>query len=104
MLYYAACKAAETVVYLSRKIRIGIVGAGFIAAAHYDCAKTVYGSDFEITGVTDIISQKAASFAAERGINHFGNFTEMLAKVDAVDICTPPYAHADNILEAANAG
>ena len=28
----------------------------------------------------------------------------MLAKVDAVDICTPPYAHADNILEAANAG
>jgi len=92
------------VVDMSKKIRIGIAGAGFIAVAHYDCARMVYGVDFEIAGITDIISEKAASFAAERGIRHYTTFAEMLREVDAVDICTPPFAHADNILEAARAG
>lgn len=89
---------------MSKKIKIGIAGAGFIAVAHYDCAKTAYGVDFEIAGITDIINEKAASFAAERDIRHYATFAEMLKEVDAVDICTPPFAHADNILEAANAG
>lgn len=89
---------------MGRRLKIGMVGAGFIAVAHYDCAKTVYGVDFEIVGITDIVPEKAAVFAAERGIAHYATFEDMLEEVDAVDICTPPFAHADNILKAANAG
>jgi len=88
---------------MGKKLRIGMAGAGFIAAAHYDSSKTVYGVDFEIAGITDIIPEKAGSFARERGIACYPDFEEMLKDVDAVDICTPPFAHADNILAAASA-
>ena len=86
---------------MSKKIKLGIIGAGFIAETHFECARNVYGLDIEITGITDIVSDKASVFATERGIRHFRNFSDMLEVVDAVDICTPPYAHADNILQAA---
>ena len=89
---------------MAKKIKLGIVGAGFIAATHFECAKKAYGLEIEITGITDILSEKAYQFASERGIRHFRNFSDMLDEVDAVDICTPPYVHADNILEASNAG
>jgi predicted dehydrogenase len=91
-------------VYVSKILKIGIAGAGFIATAHYDCAKTAYGVDCEISGVTDIVNEKAVSFATERGIKHYPTFTQMLREVDVVDICTPPFVHAENILEAAAAG
>lgn len=88
----------------SWKIKIGIAGAGFIAATHYDCAKSVHGIDFEIAGVVDTLDRKASSFAAGHGIKHYKTFSQMLEDVDAVDVCTPPYVHVDNILEAAKAG
>ena len=42
-IFFCRRTAAEMAVNMSKKIKIGIAGAGFIAVAHYDCAKTVYG-------------------------------------------------------------
>jgi predicted dehydrogenase len=55
-------------------------------------------------GITDIIPERAEAFARERGIAVYKSFGDMLKEVDAVDICTPPFVHAENIFAAANAG
>jgi len=89
---------------MSKKLLIGIAGAGFIAEAHYECMKRVYEVDFEVVGITDIVAEKCKKFAEEHNIKPFESFSEMLKEVDAVDICTPPFAHAENIIEAADAG
>jgi predicted dehydrogenase len=89
---------------MNKKLKIGFAGAGGIAAIHYDCMRLVYGLDFAVEGIADVIPERAASFASARGIRAFADLDEMLACVDAVDVCTPPFAHADVIVRAARAG
>jgi predicted dehydrogenase len=66
--------------------------------------KHVHSVDFEIKGVTDIDYGKCAKFAEKWNTKAFNSLESMLGEVDAIDICTPPYAHKKNILEAADAG
>ncbi|MDD5018120.1 MAG: Gfo/Idh/MocA family oxidoreductase [Eubacteriales bacterium] len=87
-----------------KKMKIGIAGAGFISSHHFECMRRVYGVDFEIVGIFDIIREKSLEFAKKRGIKAFDTFEQMLSEVDIVDICTPPFAHAGNIIDAAKAG
>lgn len=87
-----------------KRIRVGIAGAGFIASHHYECMQRVYGVDFEVVGVTDIVREKCEEFAKQRNIKAFDSFEQMLLEVDAVDICTPPFAHSKNIISAAKVG
>ena len=87
-----------------KRIKVGIAGAGFIASHHYECMQRVHGVDFEVAGIFDVIPEKCEEFAAQKGIKAFDSFNQMLLEVDAVDICTPPFAHAENIVAIARAG
>jgi predicted dehydrogenase len=89
---------------VNKKLRIGLVGAGFAARYHFECLRRVYGIQVEIAGVTSLRRESCESFAAQRGLAPFPNVEAMLDKVDVLDICSPPYAHEAGILAAARAG
>lgn len=90
--------------YMNKTIKIGILGGGFISGIHYECMRKVFGINVDIIGIYDVIEEKCREFAQNRNIKAFDNIEKMLDEVDAVDICTPPFAHYENILRIAQAG
>jgi predicted dehydrogenase len=82
--------------------RIGIIGAGAIARVHADRWKQM--PHVELAGYYDILPEAAQRAVNEYGGRVFASLEEMLANVDAVDICTTAIAHKEPILAAAEAG
>ncbi len=87
-----------------KRIKIGLVGAGFAATYHFECLNNVHGVPFEIIGVTSLRKKSRDIFAKKRGIRSYPSFDKLLLDVDVLDICTPPYSHADMVIKAAKAG
>ncbi|MBI4621681.1 MAG: Gfo/Idh/MocA family oxidoreductase [Verrucomicrobia bacterium] len=87
-----------------KTIRIGIVGTGFAGEFHVECLRRVYGVRVEITGVTSPRLQRREAFGRAHGIPVFENALAMLEHIDILDICSPPAAHEEAILAAAEAG
>ena len=91
-----------------RKIKVGIIGAGWIAEAHAACYKRM--QDVEVVAVADIIEGKAQKFIDTFGLTDakaYSSDVEMLEKVDdldAVSICTYNATHASCAINALNAG
>ena len=74
------------------KIKIGILGAGFIAKVHVDNLKK--DERVEVVGVVDLYLEKAQTLAKEAGpqAKAFGSLEELRALgVDAVYVTTPKY-------------
>ena len=84
------------------KIRVAVIGAGSIAAAHLR-AYAAHAERCEIVGIADIIKQAAVEKAAEYGGAAFSDMTAMLdaCKPDALSICTPPKHHLPAVKAAA---
>ena len=76
-------------------IKVGFVGTGGMAGAHMNTLKTF--DDVEFVAMCDIAEDRAKSRANEFGGKAFTDFKEMFDKVDmdAVYICTPPFAHGE---------
>ncbi len=89
---------------MSKKIKIGLVGAGFAARFHLDSLRRVYGVTVELAGVTSRRPESCQAFGREHGIPVYENLEAMLPHVDGIDLCSPPSAHAQGILQAARAG
>lgn len=87
-----------------QKMRVGIVGAGMAGRFHLQCLRRVYGAQVEVTAVTSLRAESRESFGRENGIPVYPDFAEMVPHVDLLDICSPPYAHEEGILRAAEAG
>ena len=87
-----------------KKVRVGIVGAGFAASYHVECLRKVHGVEVEVAGVTSLRVESREAFGRSHGIRVFDSPRAMLAHVDVLDICSPPYAHEEGILAAAAAG
>jgi predicted dehydrogenase len=86
-----------------KRIRIGIVGAGFGAIAHLPALRN--HSRFEVVAIAS--PSTAATVAREADIPYaFTSCDEMLAgcSLDAVTVASPPFAHAGNVLAALAAG
>src|SRR5215212_7098399 len=76
------------------RIRIGFIGAGGIAVRHL--ANLLGFSDVEVTAVADPLPDRCGAFAARvGGVRAYDNWRIMLddCKLDALYICTPPFAH-----------
>ncbi|HEX4813180.1 MAG TPA: Gfo/Idh/MocA family oxidoreductase [Nonomuraea sp.] len=75
--------------------RIGIVGAGNVAARHADVLSTF--PDVTIAGIADTARGRAEALAAEHGCPAFGSHADLLATggLDAVYVCVPPFAHGN---------
>jgi predicted dehydrogenase len=85
-------------------LRIGIVGAGFAGRFHYKCLKRIHTVPVEVVGVMDRTGEVAERFAKQRGIRAFTDFDALLEHVDAISICSPPYAHEEQVIRAVPAG
>jgi len=87
-----------------KKMRMGLVGAGFAARYHLACLRKVYGVQVELAGVFSARPESRRRFGAEHGLAVFDDLETMIGQVDLLDICSPPYAHEQAILAAARAG
>jgi myo-inositol 2-dehydrogenase / D-chiro-inositol 1-dehydrogenase len=85
-------------------VRIGMVGAGAVAARH---VRTLLAMDgVEVAAVADPALERAKELAAEAGAAVYPNHMELLAseRLDAVYICVPPFAHGAPELAVIDAG
>ena len=100
----------------NKKVRIGVIGCGWIAGTHVNCL--LNEPDAEIVAGCDLVPGKARAFfdkiAAEKGVDlsgvktEYADHREMLAdkslNLDAVTICTYNRQHAQPAIDALNAG
>ncbi len=101
----------ETVaVDATRKLRVGIIGCGWIAGAHM--ASYLKQADVEIVAGADLIPGKARAFMERHGVTgaktDYASHKEMIEDkslaLDAVSICTYNRQHAQPAIDALNAG
>ena len=88
------------------KIRVGLVGCGFVAELHMYALRRVYGVDVEVSGVA-ARGEHVVDFASRPRIPTVHRSSASLIadrENDVVDICTPPNLHAAMIVEAMRAG
>src|SRR6201999_2993661 len=88
------------------KIKVGLVGCGFVAELHMYAYRRVYGVDVEVSAVA-ARGDHVVEFARKHGIPAtYRSFDEVIAdpSINVVDICTPPNLHASMIVAAMRAG
>jgi predicted dehydrogenase len=84
------------------KIKIGLVGCGFVSELHMYAYRRVYGVDVEVRAVA-ARGEHVIDFAARHQIPRvYRNFRDLIAdgELDVVDICTPPNLHTLMIVDA----
>ena len=101
---------AENTVDTTKKLRVGIIGCGWIAASHIKAY--LNQPDVELVAGCDLIPGKAAAFFEKYGVEgvktDYASHKEMLddesLKLDAVSICTYNRQHAAPAIYALNKG
>lgn len=87
-------------------LNVGIVGLGAVAGAHIETFRNVSGGS--VTGVSSRRPQDPAELLKTYGVplRPYASFEEMLAdpEIHVIDICTPHSLHADQAVQAAEAG
>jgi predicted dehydrogenase len=87
-------------------LRIGMVSGAGIGASHITCWMSLEGRA-RISAVMDVDAELARNSAHMAGdVPWTTSLAELLARddVDAVDICSPPFVHAEQVIAAAKAG
>ena len=103
-------KQNNEVIDTNRKLRVGIIGCGWIADSHMVCYKAM--PDVEIVAGADLIPGKAEAFFKKHGVEgvktDYASHKEMLddesLKLDAVSICTYNRQHAEPAIYALKKG
>ena len=103
-------KQNNEVIDTNRKLRVGIIGCGWIADSHMVCYKAM--PDVEIVAGADLIPGKAAAFFKKHGVEgvktDYASHKEMLddesLQLDAVSICTYNRQHAAPAIYALKKG
>ncbi len=97
----------ETKIDSNRKLRIGIIGTGWIAGSHIDSYKRM--PDVEIVAGADLVPGKAEAFFKNNGVEGVRCYPNDRAMIDAEDldavsICTYNRQHAPCAIYALNHG
>ena len=95
------------VIDTSKKVRVGIIGTGWIADSHIE--EYLKMPDVEIIGGADLIEGKAEAFFKKHGIENakcYPSHKELIdsGEVDAVSICTYNATHAECTIYALSHG
>jgi predicted dehydrogenase len=83
-------------------IRMGLVGAGAIAAEHSRAMAAL--PDVTLSMVYNPRPARAQELAARHGAIACATLEQLIAGVDAVDICSPTNVHAEQAIAALGAG
>jgi len=90
----------------TRKVRIGLIGAGGIAGAHVAGYRR-NPDTVDFAAIADPVRESAEKRRGEDDrVRIYADYREMIAAggLDAVDICLPHHLHADAVIAAADAG
>ncbi len=96
--YKNSGNSSEKAIDASRKVKVGLIGTGWICGAHVDSYKKC--PDVEIVAAADLIDGKAAKFCEENGLENvrlYRSDKEMIDNepdLDAVSVCTYNRQHA----------
>jgi predicted dehydrogenase len=87
------------------KIKVGVIGIGFIGAAHVEALRRIPG--IEVAAIAHSSDEKAKVKGEELGIEQtYGDYRRLLEskEIDAVHICTPNHLHYSQTKDALAAG
>ncbi|MDR0999917.1 MAG: Gfo/Idh/MocA family oxidoreductase [Clostridiales bacterium] len=87
-----------------KKIRVAVVGLGFIGGCHIDAIRRVFGT--EIMAVSDVNEDAVNRYSSALGVKGYADYREMLERedIDALHDCTPNSMHYDVTKAAIEAG
>ncbi|HEY6335800.1 MAG TPA: Gfo/Idh/MocA family oxidoreductase [Alphaproteobacteria bacterium] len=88
------------------KIKVGLIGSGFVAELHMYAYKRVHSVEVEVAAAVSR-SDRVEDFAKKHRIARtYRDYRALLhdRDIDVVDICTPPALHAEMIVDAMQAG
>jgi predicted dehydrogenase len=88
-----------------KKIKVGVIGAGFIGPAHIEALRRLPG--IEVVAVAGSSEAKGKAKAEELGVEQgFGDHRKLLEikEIEAVHICTPNHLHYPQTKDALAAG
>lgn len=91
---------------MKARLRVGLAGAGMVSAFHLPAWRAL-ADQIELVAIADPDIGRAQELAREYGVPRaWRSLDDMLAAetLDAVDLMTPPYLHAEHCLAAAAAG
>jgi len=74
-----------------KKLRVGVVGAGYLGKFHAE--KYSQMDDVDLVGIADTNSVQAKTVSEKFKTNAYGDYHELMGKVDAVSIVVPTPAH-----------
>lgn len=74
-----------------KKLRIGVIGAGYLGKFHAE--KYARMHDVDLVGVVDTDKRRADDIAQKYGSETYQDYRELFGKVDAVSIVVPTPAH-----------
>lgn len=88
---------------MAEKIKVGVVGAGFMGGMHTNCYVAAAGA--ELVAVCDVRQEAAEKLATPHKAKAFTDADKMFAEagLDMVDICLPTNMHCDYVVRAAKA-
>jgi predicted dehydrogenase len=89
-----------------KKVRVGLVGSGFVADLHMHSYRRVYGVEPEVRVVVsrgDVVVDFAKRFAIPETRRDWRSLLSD-PEIDVIDICTPPALHAEMVVACMNAG
>jgi predicted dehydrogenase len=90
-----------------RRVRVGLVGAGFAAAVHLAAYQRVFGVDLQVLGLTSRSLPPARALARQYGLPRlYPDYASLLAdgELNVVDLCVPVHLHLEMAIAAARAG
>jgi predicted dehydrogenase len=91
---------------MNEKVRVGLVGAGFVAELHMHAYARVYGLAVEVRAVAargDAVEDFARRFAIPHTTRDWRTLLDD-PEIDVLDFCTPPALHVDMVVAAMRAG
>ena len=89
---------------MKHKVGIGVIGVGGIGRYHIQ--RYLSNPKAELVAVADGKADLAESIGRKHNIKYFDNHYDLLGseKIEAVSVCTPPYAHSTITCDAAKHG
>ncbi|MGM9612406.1 MAG: Gfo/Idh/MocA family protein, partial [Butyricicoccus sp.] len=95
-----------------KKVRIGLIGAGFMGRTHataYKSVNNIFGDEVvpELVAVADVFESNAKALAEKFGFQRFTTDWKKLIEaddIDLIDITTPNASHCPIAMEAARHG
>lgn len=83
-------------------IKAGVIGVGHLGQHH----ARIYSElpQTRLVGVADLDLNRGAEIGNRFGVDHFGNYRDLLGQVDAVSVAVPTLQHRDVVLDCLDAG